>query len=129
MTKEEIKLYSELDEKFINECERVAMHMRRYERDYNDITDWGIAEHDGELEVRGTGSVYSRNCYMGESFVCFEAELLTYTDEQLEAHIDELIVEREKYIEEQKRKTEEEKRNKELATLKRLKEKYGDISL
>ncbi len=129
MTKEEIKLYYKINEKFIKDCECVASYMQRYDNDYDYITDWEISEYDGELEVRGNCYVYSHGYYVCESSVCFEAELIAYTDEQLKDHVEGLIEEREKYIEEQKRKTEEEKRNKELATHKRLKEKYGDISL
>jgi len=126
MTKEEIKQYRELDEKFNKECNRVARHLVRFNYDYNYVTDWEIYD---EEEIHGWGDCYSRGCYMGVENVYFDAELLTYTDEELDNYVNDLINENAKKEEEKRRMTEEEKRNKELATLKRLKEKYGDISL
>ena len=137
MTKEEIKQYRELDEKFNKECNRVARYLVRFNYEYNYVTDWEIyidhikeatATSNGE-EIHGWGDCYSRGCYMGVENVYFDAELLTYTDEELDNYVNDLIKEKTKEEEEKKRKTEEEKRNKELATLKRLKEKYGNISL
>lgn len=125
MTQEEIKLYTELNKKFIKECERIAKHFARINTDYRHITDWEIVAD----EVHGWGEVYSRNCYMGTENVYFDLEFLQYTDEELETYVNDVIKKKEEEAEEAKRKNKEDERNRELATLKRLKEKYGDISL
>lgn len=125
MTKDEVKNYIELNDKFIDACEHVKEFMRQYDEDYNDVYDW-IIEDD---TVKGSGDVYSRNCFMGTTVVMFDPELLTYTDEELQKHVDKLIKEREKEKEKQRKQKEKEERDRDLAELKRLQKKYGRNSI
>ena len=97
MTKDEVKNYIELNDKFIDACEHVKEFMRQYDKDYNDVYDW--------------------------------IELLTYTDEELQKHVDNLIKKREKEEEKQRKQKEKEERDRDLAELKRLQKKYGRNSI
>lgn len=120
MTKAEVENYIALNDKFIEACEHVQEFMKLYDNDYYDVYDWII--EDGM--VKGSGDVYSRNCFMGTTWVSFDPELLTYTDEELKGYVDNLIKEREKKEEKERKQKEKDKEKEERAELKRLKEKY-----
>jgi hypothetical protein len=122
MTKEEFKQYSELQEKFAKDVDRVTNYLGKIDDDLNHITEfylengtvfthgWEYWGYDGQEEHTGY----------------FDAEMLTWSDEQLREYVDKKIKERElEYITQaelaKKQKEEEERREYE-----RLKEKYGN---
>ena len=81
MTQEEVKTLIGLHKKFDEDVKRVASKMALYDEDYSDVEDWWI---DGET-VHGKGEVYARNCHVDTVYEWFDVELLSYTDEELDA--------------------------------------------
>ena len=122
MTNEELNSLEKLYSKFTEECKRVGKIISNVNRnitsDYEEAPDcstWGI--HNNTVY----GSGYDAYCE-------FPAKYLTMSDSELTDMINKMNAD---YLEEKHRKEEEEKRKKEeattkreLAELKRLKEKY-----
>lgn len=127
MTSEELNSLEKLNSKFIKECERIGKIICKvnwnitsnYE-EAPDCSEWSI--YDGTVYGSGTD-----NC--GDGTYCeFPAKYLTMSDSELTDMVNKMNAD---YLEEKHRKDEEEKRKKEeettireLAELKRLKEKY-----
>ena len=123
MKKEELSEFLKLNKQFQADCERVKKHMVRYDSDYLDVySEWYI-NSCGECE--SFGDVYSRGCFMGTTFVSFDPELLTKTDEDLESYVNKLIEEKKQ----KKRKEAEERAKREqdtkLKMFNKLKEELG----
>ena len=123
MKREDLEQLLKLNGEFQRDCERVKKHMERYDSDYLDVYSEWYVNSSGECE--SFGDVYSRGCFMGTTFVSFDPELLTKTDEELEAYVSKLIEEKE-----QKKREEEEERAKreqttKLAMFNKLKEELG----
>lgn len=121
MTKKEFKQYSELQEKFAWDVNRVTNYLGKIDDDLNSV-DYYYLE-DGQVHTFGE----ERWSYGGYEthYGSFDAEMLTWSDEQLREYVDKKIKERElEYITQaelaKKQKEEEERREYE-----RLKEKYG----
>jgi hypothetical protein len=129
MTQEEVKTLSELYHKFAAECERVGKiichicwDITSYYEDAEECDMWKI---NGDLVI-GTG----QDKY-GDGLYCeFPLKYLTMSDDELTTMINKKNAD---YREEQRKKKEEEEKKKqeatrkrELAELKRLKEKYED---
>ena len=127
MTSEELNSLEKLYSKFTEECERVGKIICKvnwnitsnYE-EAPDCSNWII--HDGTVYGNGT------NNWGDETYCEFPAKYLTMSDSELTDMINKMNAD---YLEEKHRKDEEEKRKKdekttrrELAELKRLKEKY-----
>ena len=88
MTKEELKSYSELQEKFAKDVERVVGHLREVSEDYEYI-DMFYLHDDGMIETYG--SHYSCRWQTSEEYHgSFDAEMLTWTDEELQKGFDGL---------------------------------------
>ena len=127
MTQEEVLKLSELYPKFAAECERVGKiicniywDITSYYDDANECDTWKI---NGDLVI-GTG----RDSY-GDGLYCeFPLNYLTMSDDELTAMIEKKNAdyreEQRKKKEEEEKKKEEATRKRELAELKRLKEKY-----
>ena len=127
MTSEELNSLEKLYSKFTKECERVSKIIcnvywiitSNYEEARNCST-WSI--YDGTVYGNGTNNY-------GDSTYCeFPAEYLTMSDSELTDMINKMnadyLEEKHRKDEEEKRKREEETTIRELAELKRLKEKY-----
>ena len=127
MTSEELNSLEKLYYKFTKECERVGKIICKVywliTSDYGgapDCGNWSI--YDGTVYGNGTDND-------GDSIYCeFPAKYLTMSDSELTDMINKMNAD---YLEEKHRKEEEEKRKRkeattkrELAELKRLKEKY-----
>ena len=127
MTSEELNSLEKLNSKFIEECERVGKIICKVywliTSDYGgapDCSGWSI--YDGTVYGYGTDNSVDRTCCE------FPAKFLTMSDSELTDMINKMNAD---YLEEKHRKDEEEKKKKEeettireLAELKRLKEKY-----
>lgn len=121
MTKEEVKTMVELNNKFLEDAERVGNKMRKYDSDYQYVDIWRLEDES----VIGEGDVYSRGCYMETVCPTFDVELLSYTDEELDAYVDKLIEEKKRKEEEKKKEAEKRQRENEIRMYNTLKEKLG----
>lgn len=121
MKKEELEQFKKDYEKFVEDCTRVANKLSLYDKNYYGFCDQFYMEPD---DVFAEGDEYW--AYSGYEHHCcrFSAELLTYTDDELDAYVDGLIREREEKKLKEKKKKEEATKKEELETLNRLKEKY-----
>ena len=120
MTKEEFKQYSELQEKFAKDVDRVTNYLGKIDSDLN-FTDYYYLE-DGTVYTFGE-ETWSYGGYE-KHYSDFDAEMLTWTDEQLNDYVNNILAERES---EAKRKADaiaKEKEEKERQEYERLKEKY-----
>ena len=127
MTSEELNSLEKLYSKFTKECERVGNIIFKI--------NWNITSNYGEAPYCSTWNIYDGTVYgsgtdnSGDNTYCeFPAKYLTMSDSELTDMINKMNTD---YLEEKHRKDEEEKRKKEeettireLAELKRLKEKY-----
>ena len=127
MTSEELNSLEKLNSKFLEECERIGKIISKV---YWDVTpDYGRAPDCGNWSIYD-GTVYgSGTDNSGDSTYCeFPAKYLTMSDSELTDMINKMnadyLEEKHRKDEEEKRKREEETTIRELAELKRLKEKY-----
>ena len=127
MTNEELNSLEKLYSKFIKECERVGKIISKVywiiTTDYNEAPDCSTWSIYGDT-VYGIGT----NNYGDSTYCEFPAKYLTMSDSELTDMVNKMNSD---YLEEKHRKDKEEKRTKEeettireLAELKRLKEKY-----
>lgn len=121
MTREEVNLLVNLHKKFDEDVERVASKMSLYDKDYLDVEHWWIDEGS----VCGRGEVYALNCHVDTVYVCFDIELLSYTDEELNVYVDELIRKKEEEEMEKKIKQEKDEKQRDFQLYNALKEKLG----
>lgn len=127
MTNEELNSLERLYSKFTEECERVGKIISKVHwditSDYGEAPDccnWSI--YDGTVYGNGTDND-------GDGIYCeFPTKYLTMSDSELTDMINKMnadyLEEKHRKEEEEKRKREEQKTIRELAELKRLKEKY-----
>ena len=127
MTSEELNSLEKLKSKFIEECERVGKIISK--------VHWDITSDYGEAPNCCNWSIYDDTVYGngtdndGDGIYCeFPAKYLIMSDSELTDMINKMNAD---YLEEKHRKEEKEKRKREeattkreLAELKRLKEKY-----
>ena len=127
MTSEELNSLEKLYSKFTKECERVGKIICN--------VHWDITSDYGEAPDCSTWSIYDGTVFgigtddFGDRTYCeFPSKYLTMSDSELTDMINKMNAD---YLEEKHRKDEEEKRKREeqttireLAELKRLKEKY-----
>ena len=114
MTQEELKHYRELGNKFWDDCDRVVKTMGQYDINYRFVTHYDL---NGD-EVYATGCDFEVELY-------FPAELLTFTDEELEVYAFNLDMERHEKEEREAKKKAKLQKEKDLEEYKRLKEKLG----
>ena len=123
MTSEELNSLEKLNFKFIKECERIGKIISKV---YWDVTpDYGRAPDCGNWSIYD-GTVYGNGTdNFGDSIYCeFPAKYLTMSDSELTDMINKMNAD---YLEERHRKDEEATTKRELAELKRLKEKYEQV--
>ena len=120
MTTEELTLYVELQKKFeraVDHVTTILSKIPKYKQDfysYNKVwleTDKGDF---GEVNTEGWD-------YCDEYHGCFDAEMLTWSDEKLKKYVKEYLDNEKKSEEERKKKREEAERQE----YERLKQKYG----
>ena len=121
MTKEEFKQYSELQEKFAKDVDRVTNYLGKINDDLKFI-DYYYLDEVGQVYTFGEETW---NCGGYEKhYGDFDAEMLTWTDDELLKYVDQIKKGKEEErvreeIEKANKKEEEERREYE-----RLKEKY-----
>ena len=127
MTSEELNSLERLYSKFTEECERVGKIISKV---YWDVTsDYGDAPDCSTWNIYGDTVYGSGTDSCGDGAYCeFPAKYLTMSDSELTNMINKMnadyLEEKHRKDEEEKRKREEETTIRELAELKRLKEKY-----
>ena len=120
MTKEELKQYSELQEKFAKDVLRVVSFLKEIDYDLKFVSEFQL--DDGMVYTHGWEywAFQGSEEHHGE----FDAEMLTWTDDELLKYVDQIKKGKEEErvreeIEKTRKKEEEERREYE-----RLKEKY-----
>ena len=120
MTKEEFKQYSELQEKFAKDVFRVAGFLKEIDPDLKFVSEFQL--DNGSVETHG----WEYWAYQGseEHYGSFDADMLTWTDDELRKYVDQIKKGKEeervrKEIEKARKKEEEDRKEYE-----RLKEKY-----
>ena len=123
MTKEELTLYVDLQEKFERSVEHVTEILSKIPKYNHDFYTYNKVWLDiykggdfGEVNTEGT------DCYDGEYSGHFDAEMLTWSDEKLEKYVKD-ILDKEKKSEEERKQKQEEAERKEYE---RLKAKYRE---
>lgn len=122
MTQEEFKQYSELQVKFAHDVNRVTNYLGKIDYDLNHITEFYL--ENGTVFTHG----WEYWSYGGqeEHTGYFDAEMLTWTDEQLQEYVDKKIKERELESIAQAELTKKQEEERERKELERLKAKYGE---
>ena len=122
MTKEELKLYSELQEKFADDVLRVIAYLREINEDFEYVDEFQLISTN---QVKTHGWEYGTFQYQEEHYSYFDAEMLTWTDDELQKYVDQIKKgkEEERVREEieKARKKEEEERS----LWEKLNEKFG----
>jgi hypothetical protein len=122
MTKEEFKQYSELQEKFAKDVFRVIGFLKEIDSDLKFVDIFQLLDF-GSVETHGWE--YGRYQYQEEHNGFFDAEMLTWTDEQLREYVDKKIKERELVAIEKAELSKKQKEEEERREYERLKEKFG----
>ena len=124
MKKADLEKYSELNEEFIRECDRVADIIKDMPLYKNDIefADKFVLEGDGTVFWDGD-EYWSRGGHEYHSG-CFPAEYLTMTDDELLAVVEKKIDEHNKLVEEKHKKKAEEEKAARRAEYEKLKKEF-----
>ena len=122
MTQEEFQQYSELQKKFAKDVLRVVSFLKKIDYDLKFVSEFQL--DDGMVYTHGWEywAFQGSEEHHGE----FDAEMLTWTDDELREYVEQIKKGKEEErvreeIEKTRKKEEEERREYE-----RLKEKYGD---
>ena len=122
MTKEEFKQYSELQEKFAKDVFRVVSFLKEIDEDLKFVSEFQLLD-GGSVQTHG----WEYWAFQGseEHYGFFDAEMLTWTDDELRKYVDQIKKGKEEErvreeIEKAKKKEEEERK-----TWERLNEKFG----
>ena len=122
MTKEEFNQYFELQEKFDKDVKRVVRFLKEIDEDLNFVDEYQLIDTN---QVKTHGWEYWAFQGSEEHYGYFDAEMLTWTDYELQKYIDQIKKgkEEERIREEieKARKKEEEERS----LWERLNEKFG----
>ena len=122
MTKEEFKQYSELQEKFAKDVFRVIGFLKEIDSDLKFVDRFQL--NDESVETHGWE--YGMYQYSEEHYGVFDADMLTWSDEQLREYVDKKIKEREIAAIAKAELTKKQKEEKERQEYEQIKEKYGD---
>jgi len=120
MTQEELKQYSELQEKFTKDVFRVVGFLKEIDIDFIFVSEFKL---DGKV-VKIHGWEYVSNQYKKEHYRSFDSDMLTWSNEQLRKYVYEelnrLYLQSLQKVDLYKKQKDEE----ELIELERLKEKF-----
>lgn len=116
MTQEEVKQLAELQKKFEKRCKEVCSILKGFDGEYEDLDYFIIAGN----EVFGLGHNYDYE----EVHLEFNASFLTADDDVIRDYVKDEIRKREEERQRIKESFEAEEREREMALLKKLKEKY-----
>ena len=121
MTLQELEQYKKLNEQFRNDCDRVCLAFSRYNDEYKFLDTFSLENG----EVFCSGDEYWNYGGHEHYTYSFNAKYLTYSDEELETFVDELIDKREKEEQEEKEKEEQKQYENDLKQYNELKKKLG----
>ena len=121
MTHEELNKLFKLNEQFIVDCNRVCSEMKRLEYDYRYIDTFYL---DGETVI-GEGDEYWSYGGHEHHTVTFDSELLTFSNMELEAYVNNELAEKEEKMRKQQQEEDKEQREKDIKLFNELKEKLG----
>ena len=116
MNKEEVKQLAELQKKFEKRCEEVCSILKDFDGEYEDLCYFIM----GGDEVFGLGHNYDYE----EVTLEFNASFLTADDDVIRDYVKDEIRKREEERQRIKESCEAKEREREMALLKKLKEKY-----
>ena len=94
MTKEEFLKYTELENIFVKDCERICRELSRYNKDFSGLN---IFRFDGY----GRG-VICESSLPDSGYQFFSADFLTFSEQEMALYVDNLIKERDKEKEEER---------------------------
>ena len=123
MTHDELKIYSELQEKFSKDVLHVVSYLKEIDEDFRYVDSFYLRD-DGMVETHGT--MYDgRYQYSEEHYGSFDLEMLAWTDDELKKYVDKIKAGKEaervrKEIEDARRKKDEER-----SLWEKLNEKFG----
>ena len=122
MTKEELKSYSELQEKFTKDVNRVTNFLKEIDEDLNFVDEFQLIDTN---QVKTHGWEYWAFQGSEEHYGYFDAEMLTWTDDELKTYVDKIKKGKEEEhareeIEKARKKEEEER-----SLWEKLNEKFG----
>lgn len=109
----EVDKYCSFYAEFEKQCLRVAEKMKAYDSDYACVEKFYIDTTTNKVCGEGEDSYGCGGCEVEYYYVEFDPILLTYTDEELDEHVNNLLEEKRKE-EEEKLKKEKEKERKEI---------------
>ena len=126
MTKDELKKYKELQEKFEHDVDRITMILSRiesyrYNCFYTYDKVWLELGYDGRPDEVCTEGSDQYDNYRGR----FDADMLTWSDEKLEKYVDDLLEKERKEKEEKEIRKRQMQEDLEKKEFERLKQKYG----
>lgn len=122
MTKEEFKQYSVLQVKFAKDVARITNHLGKIDNDLNYI-DYYYLDEDGQVHTFGE-EIWNFGGYEAH-YGYFDGKMLTWTDEQLNEYVINILTERELEAKRKACDIAKEKEEEERKEYERLKEKYG----
>lgn len=121
MTEAEVNQFLKLYDKFNNKCSKICNELSRYKSYWKYMDQFSI--EDGS--IRCEGDEYWPYGGHEHHEDCFDIELLSYSDKELEDYVDILVEEKNKKL--RKEQAEKAARQKEydLKQLQAIKDKYG----
>lgn len=122
MTKEEFNQYSELQKKFDKDVQRVVNFLKEIDEDLNFVDEFQLIDTN---QVKTHGWEYWAFQGSEEHYGYFDAEMLTWTDDELRKYVDQ--VKKEKEEEHARKEIEKTRMNEEAerSLWEKLNEKFG----
>jgi hypothetical protein len=125
MTKDELKKYKELQEKFERDVDRITRILSRHKGYKYDVYTcnkvWLELGYDGKPDEVYTEGRDQYDNYFGS----FDADMLTWSDEKLEQFVDDLLEKERKEKEEKEIRRRQMQEDMERKEFERLKQKFG----
>ncbi len=120
MTKEEFKQYSELQKKFAKDVYRVVGFLKEIDPELEFVSEFQL---DGE-SVGTHGWEFGIYQYSEEHYGVFDADMLTWSDEELKKYVEQIKKGKEEERVREEIEKARKKEEKERQEYERLKEKY-----
>lgn len=121
MTQEEFKQYSELQEKFAKDVFRVIGFLKEIDTELKFVSEFQL--NDGSVETHGWE--YGSYQYSEEHYGVFDADMLMWTDDELEKYVEQIKKGKEEERVREEIEKARKKEEKERQEYERLKAKYG----
>lgn len=122
MTQKEFKQYSELQDKFAKDVDRVTSYLGKIDYELK-FVDYYYLDEDGQVHTFGE-ETYAFGGYE-RHYGYFDAEMLTWSDDQLCEYVDKELKKREQEFIARTELAKKQKEEEERREFERLKAKYG----